>query len=71
MAAAVELSLVETWMALGASPIHTAVTLTALYAALELEYRVAVVQSSRLAFNAFQRLGLQECCDVAQYVWTP
>lgn len=51
--------------------IHTAVTLTALYAALELEYRVAVVQSSRLAYNAFQRLGFQECCEVAQYVWTP
>jgi hypothetical protein len=54
-----------------ADGIEAAMALAALLDARDMDFRLAVMQTSRLAFNTFSHLGLEERCEIGQYVWTP
>jgi GNAT superfamily N-acetyltransferase len=51
--------------------IGTAVTSAVLHAARDEGYRAAVLHSSVMGFNIYQRLGFKEYCQMNQYVWSP
>ena len=51
--------------------IGTHVTQTALEDAQKLGYRVAILQTSAMGKNVYQRLGFQECCPLEIYLWQP
>jgi GNAT superfamily N-acetyltransferase len=51
--------------------IGTHITHTALEAAQKLGYQVAILQTSAMGKNVYQRLGFQEYCPLEIYLWQP
>jgi len=51
--------------------IEMAMTLTALYEARDMDYRIGVLQSTRIGFNMFRHLGFEDVCEIGQYTLTP
>jgi len=54
-----------------AQGIEMAMTLSGLLDARDIEYRVGVLQTTRLGYNMFRHVGLQQACEIEQWIWTP
>jgi ribosomal protein S18 acetylase RimI-like enzyme len=49
--------------------IGTALTVAPLLAARALGYRIGTLQSTKMGFNVYRRLGFQEYCTFSFYFW--
>ena len=54
-----------------AQGIEMAMTLSGLLDARDMEYRVGVLQTTRLGYNMFRHLGLEETGEIEQWIWAP
>lgn len=48
----------------------TAMTLTPLYEARQLDYRAGILQSSEMGYPVYQRLGFQKLCQMEHFYWS-
>jgi predicted acetyltransferase len=51
--------------------IAAALAATALRDACDAGYRAATLQSSKMGFGVYQRLGFTQCCTYRRYMFTP